>query len=859
MPEARLDIVMRAKDKATATMKKVSSGLGQVARDTKKLQAAQAAQSGVVGRVKHAFSGLGGALGKAGVALGVFGVAALGLKAAAGVIGSVVSALRGVAEKGRDIQDTAVSVGLSAQEFQRLSFATKMAGTDINRILPAMAKLGRIVRDAAAGKGEAATKMRRMGIAATDAQGRLKGANAVMLEIADRFKGMESGAEKSALALDFFEESGFRLIPFLNQGAEGIRRMGLEADRLGVVLDQEVLAQTTAAAQAFTRMDAAVEGLKNQIAIAFIPEMEHAAVVMRNMAVAMRGADDDTAKLSRTIRGELRAEFSKATTDAAEVTAALKTMARDSRDSAQAAEILGTAQKEAFALIEEGAQRAAPAFGKARDMAERYYNTPGLRGDVTRMTRSAVRELAKARLKANEVVDRARVSIERLATSEGRQLEVLKQTIAITKGQTLAQIAATEAQKRWNDALKQGNKVSISHLANLAKILVQRLRGVQEEKKADKPRGVARGISKAKLAAELAKLTIAERAHAAALAEANPAKAVGIQHDAKMAALAIDLKASLITRRDGLLAVAKINAASARAEAKALVQLGKTMDKEDKAEEARRRARAAAQLDLDVQRESAKLAVAEGAAAKAVIQTALAQLQFKKDMLAASADATTQAIKETQAHEALVESQRKINEEKAKGEEVNDRLASSMGAVSSALMSSSMAMQAMNTDLSLVMSGTGELAAAVQSYADGQEGATDRGLAAAGLLTAGLVKDERQKAAILALMELARGVASIEKGPIVAGAHFAAAAMFGAIAGGAIKTSAGGSPGGGRGAAKSGGGFSPSGREEGGGAQQVIVTFGDGIILGTPGQVGKAVSEATGALGGTGMQAAGAF
>ena len=109
-------------------------------------------------------------------------------------------------------------------------------------------------------------------------------------------------------------------------------------------------------------------------------------------------------------------------------------------------------------------------------------------------------------------------------------------------------------------------------------------------------------------------------------------------------------------------------------------------------------------------------------------------------------------------------------------------------------------------------------------------------------------------------MEAARSVAAFATGNAPGGAaHAVAAGLFAAIAGGAIKTTSRGG-GGGRasGQTGTGRGFTQQDADPPGG-QQVIVTFGDGVILGTPGQVGKAVAQATGALGGTGMRGTGAF
>jgi hypothetical protein len=61
----------------------------------------------------------------------------------------------------------------------------------------------------------------------------------VLLDLAERFKAMPDGAEKSALAGQIFGEAEAELIPFLNQGRDGITELTDELRSLGIEMSDE--------------------------------------------------------------------------------------------------------------------------------------------------------------------------------------------------------------------------------------------------------------------------------------------------------------------------------------------------------------------------------------------------------------------------------------------------------------------------------------------------------------------------------------------------------------------------------------------------------------------------------------------
>ena len=114
-------------------------------------------------------------------------------------------------------------LGLTVQEFQQLSIATKMAGVEFEQLQTGFASMQRNIGMLAMGTGEAKEAFRQLGLSVRDLEGKT-GLQQIGI-IADELNKFSEPAEKGALAMKIFGEGGMRLLPFLNQGSEGIQQL----------------------------------------------------------------------------------------------------------------------------------------------------------------------------------------------------------------------------------------------------------------------------------------------------------------------------------------------------------------------------------------------------------------------------------------------------------------------------------------------------------------------------------------------------------------------------------------------------------------------------------------------------------
>lgn len=146
------------------------------------------------------------------------------------------------------MNDLSKSTGVSVETLSTMGYAAKQSGLDLESLANGFKRLDKNMSEAASGSGDAKDAFSLLGISVKDGEGKLKSAEQIMLELADKFAGMEDGAGKTALAMKFFGKSGADLIPMLNEGAAGLARLQQEARDAGIAL-------TTEAAEAADRFN----------------------------------------------------------------------------------------------------------------------------------------------------------------------------------------------------------------------------------------------------------------------------------------------------------------------------------------------------------------------------------------------------------------------------------------------------------------------------------------------------------------------------------------------------------------------------------------------------------------------------
>jgi hypothetical protein len=168
--------------------------------------------SGALGKLRAATSGLSGALGGLVPAVGIAGLAALGKRSI---------------DAADNLNDLSQRTGVGVESLSKFGAAAADSGSSIEEVSKAMGRLSKGIADPASKTNEA---LKSIGISSTDAQGKIRGVDQIMLDLADRFSKMPDGAQKTALAMELFGKSGMNLIPMLNQGRDALGQYSATID-----------------------------------------------------------------------------------------------------------------------------------------------------------------------------------------------------------------------------------------------------------------------------------------------------------------------------------------------------------------------------------------------------------------------------------------------------------------------------------------------------------------------------------------------------------------------------------------------------------------------------------------------------
>ncbi|HWF05088.1 MAG TPA: phage tail tape measure C-terminal domain-containing protein, partial [Candidatus Angelobacter sp.] len=220
-----------------------------------------------VNAVTNSLSGMVGKLGLVGV--GVASVA--GAVAGLGLAGAGIAAF--AANGASEFHEMSEKTGVSVEALSSLSYAAKQTGVATDVLAGGLEKMSKSAFAAAIAPDGTKTAYSRLGIAIKDTNGQLRPTTELLDEIAAKFEKMPNGPQKTALAMQIFGRAGAEMIPLLNEGSEGIKKMTDEASVFGVTISGQTAAQARQFEQGLDKVEAALQGAANAVMKQLLPSM----------------------------------------------------------------------------------------------------------------------------------------------------------------------------------------------------------------------------------------------------------------------------------------------------------------------------------------------------------------------------------------------------------------------------------------------------------------------------------------------------------------------------------------------------------------------------------------------------------
>ena len=218
-------IIIEAKDKTKTAFNQVKKNLKQT--DT------------AVNKTKRSFDGL-----KAGIkgALGAL------------TIGAFVQATRSTLDMADALGKTSARLGLTTTGLQTLRFAATQSGMSVEMMEMGMQRFTRRLTEADEGTGVLKDTFKELGIELRDPNKRLKSAESLLGEVADKMAAIPDQGKRVKMAFSMFDSEGVKMVNMLQGGSENLAKMRKELIDTGAVMSGEFISDAESANDAIDKL-----------------------------------------------------------------------------------------------------------------------------------------------------------------------------------------------------------------------------------------------------------------------------------------------------------------------------------------------------------------------------------------------------------------------------------------------------------------------------------------------------------------------------------------------------------------------------------------------------------------------------
>jgi uncharacterized coiled-coil protein SlyX len=170
------------------------------------------------------------------------------------------------------IGEMAEQVGVGTGALQALSQAAITTGLSTEELQRGLAALTRKIADAVQGDKAAIESFQRLGVAFQNADGSGRATEAVLGDLAEQLKDMDSATEKAAATTSLISDRlGQKFIPMLSQGRQGLIDVTAEMLRMGTIATPEMIAKAGEASDKMDALTSSFRAFANNMTVAVAP------------------------------------------------------------------------------------------------------------------------------------------------------------------------------------------------------------------------------------------------------------------------------------------------------------------------------------------------------------------------------------------------------------------------------------------------------------------------------------------------------------------------------------------------------------------------------------------------------------
>lgn len=194
-------------------------------------------------------------------------MAAIGTAGFAAVTGAVALSVKEFASAGDEMQKMAIRTGFSTEALSKLKFAAQQSGSSIGSFEVAFKSMSREM----IGNSDRIKKALEGNLVKPFDEIMGMGSEEMFFTLADSVASIEDPIKRSAVAMEVFGKSGTELLPLFDEGRDGMAKLYAEAERLGIVFDQNAANAAAKFSDSMDSLKGSFDGVKFAIAEALIP------------------------------------------------------------------------------------------------------------------------------------------------------------------------------------------------------------------------------------------------------------------------------------------------------------------------------------------------------------------------------------------------------------------------------------------------------------------------------------------------------------------------------------------------------------------------------------------------------------
>lgn len=228
--------------KQTTPINKVKNALNEFSEKTKNAKKEAEKLKDAMSKIGSGISKIGGVVKQA----GTVATAAISSMATAGIAGvkSIYNMAKAASEYGDAVDKGSQKLRISAEDYQKLSYAAQLSGTSIDVMATAQKTLAKNSKDLN------------------------------LMDAINQVASIEDATQRAAKGAELFGTKAYQqMTPMLNSGADGIKAMYEQAEKYGLIMSDKAVKASAAFQDSLTTLQGTVTGLKNRFSADFLPSI----------------------------------------------------------------------------------------------------------------------------------------------------------------------------------------------------------------------------------------------------------------------------------------------------------------------------------------------------------------------------------------------------------------------------------------------------------------------------------------------------------------------------------------------------------------------------------------------------------